>query len=105
MYATDISTAFLHGTTKDKCFVRTGIEFDKDQGKRMIIDRGLYGLASSSARFLLGILDNLSSQPWIISALRSISTIYRGIFRQRQNLNSWGSSVIMFLQTGGFSSL
>ena len=49
--AADISTAFLHGKTREKCFVRAGPEFGKNQGKRMIIDRGLYGLATSSARF------------------------------------------------------
>ena len=49
--AADISVAFLHGKTREKCFVRAGPEFGKNRGKRMIIDRGLYGLASSSVRF------------------------------------------------------
>ena len=49
--AADISTAFLHGKTKEKVFVRAGKEFDIHHGKRMLIDKGLYGLQSSAARF------------------------------------------------------
>lgn len=49
--AADKSVAFLHGKTRERCFVRAGHEFGKNRGKRMIIDRGLYGLASASARF------------------------------------------------------
>jgi hypothetical protein len=42
--------AFLYGKTREKVFV-IGEEFGKDAGKRMVIDRSLYGLKSSSARF------------------------------------------------------
>lgn len=66
MCVADISTAFLHGKIREKCFVRAGPEFGKDQGKRMIIDRGLYGLATSSASFhekLASTLRKLGFQP------------------------------------------
>jgi hypothetical protein len=43
--------AFLYGKTREKVFVIAGEEFGKDAGKRMVIDRSLYGLKSSSARF------------------------------------------------------
>jgi hypothetical protein len=49
--AGDVGNAFLYGKTREKVFVIAGEEFGKDAGKRMIIDRSLYGLKSSSARF------------------------------------------------------
>jgi len=49
--AADIGNAFLYGTTKEKVFIIAGQEFGTDQGKRLIIDKGLYRLCSSSARF------------------------------------------------------
>ncbi len=49
--AADISTAFLYGKTREKVYVIAGKEFGKHAGKRMIIDKGLYGLKTSSARF------------------------------------------------------
>ena len=55
--AADISTAFLYGKTKEKVYVIAGDEFGQNKGKRMLIDKGLYGLASSAARFH----DNLSA--------------------------------------------
>ena len=42
--AADISTAFLHGKTREKVYVIAGQEFGEHVGKRMIIDRGLYEL-------------------------------------------------------------
>ena len=49
--AADISTAFLYGKTREKVFVIAGPEFGEHCGKRMIIDKGLYGLKTSAARF------------------------------------------------------
>ena len=49
--AADISTAFLYGKTREKVYVIAGKEFGEHAGKRMIIDRGLYGLKTSGARF------------------------------------------------------
>ena len=49
--AGDVGNAFLYGKTQEKVFVIAGEEFGKDAGKRMIIDKSLYGLKSSSARF------------------------------------------------------
>ena len=49
--AADISTAFLYGKTREKVFIRAGPEFGKNAGKVHLIDKGLYGLQSSSARF------------------------------------------------------
>jgi Reverse transcriptase (RNA-dependent DNA polymerase) len=49
--AADIGNAFLYGTTKEKVYIIAGPEFGALAGKPLIIDRGLYGLKSSSARF------------------------------------------------------
>ena len=43
---------FLYGKTREKVFIVAGPEFGPDlAGKRLIIDKALYGLKSSSARF------------------------------------------------------
>src|SRR5688572_15781189 len=44
--------AYLYGKTKEIVYVIAGPEFGKVlEGKRLIIDKALYGLKSSSARF------------------------------------------------------
>ena len=50
--AADIGNAFLYGRTRERVVIRAGREFGpKVAGSLMIIDKGLYGLKSSSARF------------------------------------------------------
>ena len=49
--AGDVGNAFLYGKTNEKVYVIAGPEFGVHQGKRMIVDRSLYGLKSSAARF------------------------------------------------------
>eukprot|EP00978_Attheya_sp_CCMP212_P025247 scaffold80878_cov54-Attheya_sp.AAC.1 len=50
--AADVGNAFLYGKTREKVYVTiAGPEFGDDAGKRMIIDKGLYGLRTSGARF------------------------------------------------------
>jgi hypothetical protein len=49
--AADIGNAFLYGHTKEKVYIRAGQEFGDAQGKPLIIDKGLYGLRSSSRVF------------------------------------------------------
>ena len=49
--ACDIGNAYLHAKTSEKVYVLAGKEFGDAEGKPLIIDKGLYGLASSSARF------------------------------------------------------
>jgi len=40
--ATDIGNAFLNRTTKEKVFIVDGHKFGENQGKRLIINKGLY---------------------------------------------------------------
>ncbi len=50
--AADISTAFLHGKTKEKLYIIAGPEFGPEcHGKKMVVDKSVYGLCTSSARF------------------------------------------------------
>jgi hypothetical protein len=50
--AGDVGNAFLYGKPQEKIFVIAGHEFGKEyEGRRMIIDKSLYGLKTSSARF------------------------------------------------------
>ena len=49
--AADVGNAFLYGKTKEKVYIIAGPEFGEHAGKRMIIDKGLYGLKTSAARF------------------------------------------------------
>jgi Reverse transcriptase (RNA-dependent DNA polymerase) len=48
----DIVNAFLYGKTKVKVYISAGSEFEIDlHGKNLIIDKSLYGLKASAARF------------------------------------------------------
>jgi hypothetical protein len=49
--AADIGNAFLYGKTREKVHIIAGKEFGELRGTPLIIDRGLYGLRSSAARF------------------------------------------------------
>ena len=48
--AADVGNAFLYGKTREKVYIVAGPEFGEHAGKRLIIDKGLYGLKTSSAR-------------------------------------------------------
>ena len=49
--AADVGNAFLYGKTKEKVMIKAGPEFGDYAGKTLIVDKGLYGLKSSAARF------------------------------------------------------
>ena len=50
--AGDIGNAFLYGKTKEKVYIIAGPEFGKElQGRVLIVDKALYGLRTSCARF------------------------------------------------------
>ena len=50
--AADIGNAFLYGQTREKVYVKAGQEFGAGiTGQPLIIDKGLYGLWSSSTHF------------------------------------------------------
>jgi Reverse transcriptase (RNA-dependent DNA polymerase) len=50
-YAGDVGNAFLYAYTSEKCYIIAGVEFGELAGIPLIIDKGLYGLRTSSARF------------------------------------------------------
>jgi len=49
--AADISSAYLYSKTRERRYVVAGPEFGELEGERLVIDKGLYGLRTSSARF------------------------------------------------------
>jgi hypothetical protein len=50
--ACDIGNAFLYGNTKEKVYITAGPKFGVDlHAKNLIIDKYLYGLKTSAARF------------------------------------------------------
>ena len=51
MCTTYVSTTFFYSKTKEMVYVIARNEFGEHDGKRMIIDKVLYELVSSTARF------------------------------------------------------
>jgi hypothetical protein len=50
--ACDIGNEFSYGKTKEKVYITAGPEFGVDlHGKNLVIDKSLYGLKTSAARF------------------------------------------------------
>jgi hypothetical protein len=49
--AANISSAYLHGKTRELFYIIAGPEFGSLEGEKLVIDLGLYGLKSSGARF------------------------------------------------------
>src|SRR5210317_1585719 len=47
----DVSTLFFYGKTREKVYIIAGEEIGEDEGKRMIVEGGCYGLKTSAARF------------------------------------------------------
>ena len=51
VYAADAGNVFLYGKRKEKVMIKAGPEFGENAGNILIINKGLYGLKSSAARF------------------------------------------------------
>ena len=50
--AADVGNAYLHAWTREKVFIVAGPEFGKElEGRVMIIQKSLYGLTTSAARW------------------------------------------------------
>jgi hypothetical protein len=49
--AADVGNAFIYGKTKEKVTIKAGPEFGGNAGKMLTVNKGLYGLKSSAARF------------------------------------------------------
>ncbi len=65
--AADIGNAFLYGKTQEKVYIIAGAEFGPLQGKPLIVDKGLYGLRTSSARFHEHLAEKLRIMGYIPS--------------------------------------
>ena len=49
--AADISSAYLYAKTREKRYIIAGPEFGELEGEKLVIDRSLYSLQTSGARF------------------------------------------------------
>ena len=91
----DIVNAYLYGKTREKVYVIAGPEFGEHSGKRLIIDKALYGLKSSAAIFhehLSVKLKNMCYKPskadpglW----MKDCGTHYEYIDRYVDDIISW----------------
>ena len=61
-WATDIASAYLEAHTAEKVYIIAGPEFKRLQGHILIIDKALYGLRSSGARWHDRLSDSLRSE-------------------------------------------
>ena len=61
----DVGHAFLHGKTRELVFIIAGPEFGELAGIPLIIQRGLYELRSSSARFHEHLSDKIRAMGFI----------------------------------------
>ena len=57
--AADVGNAFLHGKTREKLWTKAGRGCGKLEGKYLVIDRSLYGLKTSAARWHEAFSDTL----------------------------------------------
>ena len=67
LWATDVGNAYLEAKTKEKLYIEAGPEFGELQGHFLVIDRALYGLCSSGARWHKRFADCLKKEgffPW-----------------------------------------
>ena len=65
IWATDITSAYLEAFTSEKVCIKAGPEFGKLEGHWLIIDKALYGLRSSGARWHERLADCLREEGWI----------------------------------------
>jgi hypothetical protein len=54
--AADIGSAYLHGKTRELCYIVAGPEFGDLEGKKLVIDKGLYGLRRGVIGICFGIM-------------------------------------------------
>jgi hypothetical protein len=57
--ACDVQNAYLNAPTKEKNFIIAGKEFGPNEGRRALIVRALYGMASSGARYRAQVLRDM----------------------------------------------
>ena len=82
--AGDIGNAYLYGKTKEKVYVIAGPEFGhKLLGKRLLIDKALYGLKSSSARFH----EHLSATLLLLKCIFELPTRYTTVLTHCETMS------------------
>ena len=59
LWAADVGNAYLEAWTKEKLYITAGPEFGPLEGHTLIVDKALYGLRSSGARWAERLADSL----------------------------------------------
>ena len=62
--AADVSSAYLEAYTQEKLYIIAGPEFKELEGHILLIDKALYGLRSSGARWAEKLADTLLRDGW-----------------------------------------
>ena len=95
--AADIGNAFLYGQTREKVYVKAGREFGAGiAGQPLIIDKGLYGLQSSSTHFHEHLSCKLQSIKYLPSKadpdlwIKDCGTHYKYITRYVDDVLAFG---------------
>jgi hypothetical protein len=84
-FACDIGNAFLYVKTKEKVHITSVPEFGVDlHGKNLIIDKSLYGLKTSAARFH----EHLSESLLRLGLRRLSMTLAYGCFTSHHIMNN-----------------
>ena len=102
--AADIGNAFLYGKTREKVYITAGPEFGEMQGRTLIIDKGLYGLRSSSARFHEHLSEKLTKMGYQPSKadpdlwIRDMGDHYDYIARYVDDLVSWSKDPMKVME-------
>ena len=64
LWATDITSTYLEAFTSEKVCIKAGPEFGKLNGHWLVIQKALYGLRSSGARWHERLADCLHDEGW-----------------------------------------
>ncbi len=62
--AGDVGNAYLEAKTREKIYIRAGPEFGDLEGRILIINKALYGLRTSGARYCEHFADYLRAKGW-----------------------------------------
>jgi hypothetical protein len=97
--AADIGNAFLYGRTREKVYIRAGREFGPTNvGRILIVDKSLYGLRTSSARFHEHLSNKLKSMGYLPTRadpdlwFKDVGTHYEYIARYVDDIIAFGKN-------------
>jgi hypothetical protein len=103
--AADIATAFLYGKTREKVYIIAGPEFGPElEGRKLIVDGGLYGLRTSAARYherCSAVLRKLGFRPTKVDAdlyVRRKGDHYEYLATYVDDILAWGKEPLKIIK-------